>query len=99
MDFDFFEGKDVNYQRTIYNTFINSKVTTENNVNRLFSSYDLFPTTLASMGVKIEGNKLGLGVNLFSDEKTIIEKYGYSYVLNELNKKSNFYNDNFLYVK
>ena len=99
MDFDFFEGKDVNFQRTIYNTFINSKVTTENNVNRLFSSYDLFPTTLASMGVKIEGNKLGLGVNLFSDEKTIIEKYGYSYVLNELNKKSNFYNDNFLYVK
>ena len=39
-------------------------------------------------GVKIEGNKLGLGVNLFSEEKTLIEKLGYEYMQEELAKKS-----------
>ena len=29
-----------------------------------------------SHGAKIEGNRLGLGTNLFSNEKTLIEKYG-----------------------
>jgi phosphoglycerol transferase len=42
------------------------------------------------MGVQIEGNRLGLGVNLFSDEPTIIEEYGLSYVTEEIEKKSTF---------
>ena len=37
---------------------------------------DLFPTTLSSMGVEIEGNKLGLGTDLFSNEETLMEKLG-----------------------
>ena len=82
-----------NYNRTIYNTFINSKVKTKNNKNRLFSSFDLYPTTLASLGVKIDGDKLGLGVNLFSDQKTILEEYGITYVNNEIKKKSFFYDN------
>ena len=59
----------------------------------------MFPTTLASLGVEIEGNRLGLGTNLFSDRKTIIEEKGYSYVFNELNKRSTFYNNNVLSYK
>ena len=47
---------------------------------------------LASIGVEIEGNRLGLGVNLFSEEKTNFEKYGTEYVNGELKKNSNFYN-------
>lgn len=43
------------------------------------------------MGVDINGNKLGLGVNMFSEEKTLAEKYSFSYVDKELQKKSNFY--------
>ena len=82
-----------NYNRTIYNTFINSKVKTKNNKNRLFSSFDMYPTTLASLGVKIDGDKLGLGVNLFSDQKTILEEYGLTYVNNEIKKKSFFYDN------
>ena len=39
------------------------------NVELKFSQFDMFPTTLAALGVKIEGNKLGLGVNLFSLNK------------------------------
>jgi phosphoglycerol transferase len=37
---------------------------------------DMFPTTLAALGVEIEGDKLGIGVNLFSDKQTLAEKYG-----------------------
>jgi len=35
----------------------------------------MFPTILASMGCKINGDRLGLGVNLFSGMKTLIERY------------------------
>lgn len=82
-----------NYERTIYNTFINSKITTSNNKNRSFTTLDMFPTTLASLGVDIDGNRLGLGTNLFSNEKTLIEKYDYSYVNEEIKKKSFFYDN------
>ena len=82
-----------NYQRTIYNTFINSKVDPIKEKNRLFSTLDMFPTTLASLGVKIEGNKLGLGVNLFSEEETLIEKLGLEYLNEEISKKSNYYDN------
>ena len=55
----------------------------------------MFPTTLASLNVKIKGNKLGLGVNLFSDEKTLVEQFGLEFLNQELLKKS-FYYDNVL---
>ena len=97
MDTDYFNNE--NYQRTIYNTILNSQAETKNNKNREFSTLDMFPTTLASLGVEIEGNRLGLGTNLFSDRKTIIEEKGYSYVFNELNKRSTFYNNNVLSYK
>ena len=83
------------YDRTIYNVIINSKTEITNNKNRNFTLFDMYPTTLASLGAKIEGNKLGLGTNLYSKKQTITEKYGYEYVNNELEKKSLFY-DNYL---
>ena len=55
---------------------------------------DMFPTTLASLGVNIEGNYLGLGVNLFSDQPTISEQYGRDMVNKELQRGSSFF-DNF----
>jgi phosphoglycerol transferase len=96
MDSDFFENIDKNYDRTVYNAFINSAVSTENTKNRLYTTLDMFPTTLASMGAKIEGNRLGLGTNLFSDEKTLLEKYGKEYMDNELSKNSKYYNQNLI---
>ena len=59
----------------------------------------MFPTTLASLGVEIEGNKLGLGVNLFSKEKTLLEKLSFKYLNNELTKNSIYYNENILKEK
>ena len=57
---------------------------------------DLYPTTLAALGAKIEGDKLALGTNLFSEEQTLIEKYGLEYVDKELMKTSKFYDNNIL---
>ena len=89
--------EDDDYTRTTLNIFINSALEKRNNVNREFSTLDLFPTTLASLGVEIENNKLGLGTNLYSDEKTIVEKYGFDKVNEELAKKSIFYYNKLLY--
>ncbi len=86
------------YTRYIYNAILNSSVTTDN-YEREFSVLDMLPTTLVSMGVEIEGDKLGLGVNLFSDEDTLVEKYGLDYINEEFNKKSTFYNEKFILNK
>lgn len=56
----------------------------------------MYPTVLAAMGVKIDGNRLALGTNLFSNESTVFEQYGYDYVNKELAKKSTFFNDKIL---
>lgn len=48
--------------------------------NRKFSSYDMFPTILAAMNCEINDNRLGFGVNLFSDEKTLCERYSEEYI-------------------
>lgn len=85
--------------RTVYNAIINSAVSANNNKNRVFSTMDMFPTTLASLGANIEGNKLGLGINLYSNEKTLLEEYGISTFNTELAKRSVFYNDKILYGK
>lgn len=89
------------YQRTVYNAIINPSpaldISNINTTNRQFSTIDMFPTTLAALGVTIEGDRLGLGTNLFSDKETLIEQYGYSFVNSELEKKSEFYDKRFIY--
>ena len=99
MDVNFFADMDSKYVRTIYNVFINSEIDTDNVNNRVFTTMDLFPTTLASMGVKIDGDRLGIGTNLFSDRETVAEKYGIEVLREELAKTSEFYNDKFVYMR
>ena len=82
--------------RTIYNAFINSKVTSDNVNNRAFSVLDMFPTTLASLGVTIKGDRLGLGTNLFSETPTLMEELRVDVLNQELAKKSDYYNMYFL---
>ena len=84
------------YTRTIYNAFINTKQSSDYTKNREFSSLDMYPTILASLGALIEGNKLGFGVNLFSGEPTMIEQLGKEKFNNELLKKSDYYLNNIL---
>ena len=82
--------------RYVYNVVINSSRNTDNNKNREFSHFDMLPTTLAALGADIDGDRLGLGVNLFSDKKTLIEEVGLDYVNDELWKKSRYYDENIL---
>ncbi len=96
MDPEFVKDINTDYTRTVYNCFINSAVQPTKEKNRLFGTFDFFPTTLAAMGVKIEGEKLGIGTNLFSDTPTLTEQYGYSVLDSELQKKSLFYNEQIL---
>lgn len=96
MDPEFMQGVNAEYQRTIYNCIINSAITPNKEKNRLFGAFDMMPTTLAAMGVTIQGDRLGLGTNLFSSKKTLTEEYGFEVVDAEFQKKSTFYNQTFL---
>lgn len=91
MDTDFCENIDADYQRSVYNVFINSAVSATNSKTRCATTLDMFPTTLASLGVTIEGEKLGLGTNLFSDVSTLAEKTSLEEMDEEFRKKSIFY--------
>ena len=99
MDPNFLADIDENYTRTIYNCIINAPIEPVKTTNREFGTYDMLPTTLAAIGVEIEGDRLGLGTNLFSEEKTLAEKYGYEALAAELEKKSSFYNEEFLQMQ
>lgn len=99
MDPKFLDGIDEDYVRTTYNCIINSAVEPVQKQNRTFATFDLFPTTLAAMGVEIEGDRLGLGTNLFSDKPTLTEEYGFDALDTELQKKSEFYNTKFFQEK
>lgn len=94
MQTEFYENHihDKDYTRTVYNVFINSAISAKNNKNRQFSTLDIFPTVLASMGAKIDGERLGLGTNLFSGKNTLIEEIGYKRFDKELSRRSNYYN-------
>lgn len=92
MDKDFLNSIDAKYDRKTFTAIINPAVTREDNGSRLFCTLDLFPTTLAAMGCKIEGDRLGLGTNLYSSKKTLFEEYGEDFVNAELSKNSEFVN-------
>ncbi len=96
MDPDYMEDVSENYTRTVYNCIINPAAEPVKEKSRLFGTYDLFPTTLAAMGVSIQGNRLGLGTNLFSSLPTIMEKYGCEAVEQAFNQRSEYYNKAFL---
>lgn len=84
------------YKRHVYNCIINSAVKSENYKNRIFTSFDLFPTTLAALGCEIDGERLALGTNLFSDVPTLAEQMGYENFDYQLSLSSNFYIRKFL---
>lgn len=92
----FFTNLDKDYIRTPYNCIINSAIPATYHKNRKFAIFDLYPTILASMGVKIEGERLGLGTNLFSGKKTLMEEMGFKKLNNEVKKRSRYYKEKIL---
>ncbi len=88
MDKDFCEDIDEDYIRKVYTTYINPAAELETTEKRNYTTFDNFPTTLAALGVKIDGNRLGLGTNLFSSTQTLTERFGIDKMESELKKKS-----------
>ena len=95
MQNEFFEDV-ISYDRVVYNTFINTGINEVNSKSRIASTMDLYPTTLVALGVEISGNRLGLGTNLFSNKKTLLEELGSELFNKELDRRSNFYNQELL---
>ncbi len=87
--------KDNDYVRTTYNCIINSAATPVNEKNRTFCAMDMFPTTLSAIGVEIKGDRLGLGTDLFSSTPTLCEELGADEFVLEIQKRSDYYNENF----
>ncbi len=84
------------YDRTVYNCFINSaKEPSGSTANRDFTTLDMFPTILSSMGFEIEGSRLGLGVDMFSGEPSLCETMGFEALEEETKKYSKYYIENF----
>ena len=89
MDADFCADVDEDYDRKVYTAIINGGAEiADPTKERQFTTLDLFPTTLASLGVSIEGERLGLGTNLYSAEPTLLETYGFEELQAGLRGKS-----------
>ena len=90
MQSEFFRERQAK-DRYVYGCIINPAVKDVKDDNRIITSLDTFPTIISALGGKIKGEKLGLGVNLFSNQMTLAEKYGISILDKELKKNSLFY--------
>ncbi|NEX02257.1 phosphoglycerol transferase [Pseudobutyrivibrio sp. NOR37] len=88
MDSDFCDDVADEYQRKTYTCIINSTVSPEKEEFREYATMDLFPTTLAALGVEMSSNRLGCGTNLYSSDKTLIEQYGKDKCNDEFSKPS-----------
>ncbi len=80
------------YDRTVYNCYINAE-NAEHAItsDRESTTMDVFPTVLSAMGFEIEGNRLGLGTNLFSGVRTLAEEIGIDRLESDLRARSDFY--------
>lgn len=98
MDTNYFKDFDKSYKRSPFNLYLNARARqiSGKTSNRQFAPLDMFPTMVSALGVEIPGNRLGLGTDLFSGEKTIIETDGLEKFNDELGKRSDFYDSNFI---
>ncbi|QOR45813.1 sulfatase-like hydrolase/transferase [Trueperella pecoris] len=95
MDREFFANWDKSYNRTVVNVILNPVQGTDLPAsitkNRQYATFDFYPTILAAIGAKIDGERLGLGTNLFSGVPTLVEKDGADLLNEEFVKRSLFY--------
>ena len=91
MDSNFCSDVAPSYTRRVYTAVINgAPASRESDSYRLYNTFDMFPTTLAAMGVAIEGDRLGLGVNLYSSAMSLTERFSKAQCDAELNRNSVF---------
>lgn len=90
MDSDFMNDVSSDYQRKTYTCIINAAATPELDTRREYTTIDLFPTTLAALGVNMSSDRLGCGTNLFGTQQTIVEEYGTDECRNQFAMQSPF---------
>lgn len=91
MDSDFCIDVPASYDRRTYTAYINAACEpADPSRKREYTTLDSMPTTLAAMGVTIEGDRLGLGTNLYGTTDTLLETYGMEEFSDLLSKKSSF---------
>ncbi len=94
MDSDFCREVDDSFDRRTYTCYINAAASpADPDRFRQYTTLDNFPTTLAALGCSIEGDRLGLGTDLFSGRDTLTEEYGFETLSEELTKRSSFMED------
>lgn len=89
--------RDTSFTHYWLDFFINSSKDA-GNYKREFTSLDMFPTILESMGAEIPNGALGLGRSLYSKEPTLLEKYGADFLSKAISKRSIEY-DYFLFYR
>lgn len=94
MDHDYPGRFSLPEKRSVFNVIINSERVARNNKNRIATSFDMFPTVLYALGFEWNGDGLGLGVNLYSGEKTLAESLGLDRLNGEIYRKSTYYRRN-----
>lgn len=98
MDYEYISRNvDESYDRRVYNCILNAAIPAVHTKNRTATTMDLFPTTLAAMGCQIEGDRLGLGTNLFSGTSTLAEEMGLGMLNREIGRYSNYYFNRFYF--
>lgn len=91
MDSDFCADVPSGYERKVYTAVINgAPAARTSTARRAYDTFDFFPTTLAALGAQIEGDRLGLGVNLYSDVETLVERMGVEQCNRRLGNRSAF---------
>lgn len=100
MDNDWFKDiEDSGYDRKVYYTIVNPAISPATQKSRTVSTYDLYPTTVASLGITYDSPRLGLGTNLFTDTPTVVEEIGYKKLNKQTMMHSNYYDKYILYGK
>lgn len=81
------------YERKGYYTIINSPAKKQSEEDRTLTAFDFYPTTLTALGVQYEGDRVGLGTDLYSTTPTLAEKMGPDKLEEELKRFSIYYQD------
>jgi hypothetical protein len=90
MDQSYYKDAPSGYQRKTYVTVVNA-AKDEPEKAREFCTLDLFPTTLSAMGCTIEGDRLGLGTDIYSSTPTLTEQLGKDTFNYQLGLRSEYY--------
>ncbi|MDO4466260.1 MAG: sulfatase-like hydrolase/transferase [Bacillota bacterium] len=92
MDTNWFQNKDTaGYNRKAYYTIINSAQEMQRKDARQVCTYDFFPTTLASLGIRFDSDRLAFGTNLYGTADTICEEMGFATFNDKISVRSDYY--------